>query len=130
MSVSEEEWGTLRGQCTTAQRSLRIPRSVQGRRRAQGQTSWWPSSQSTGRGVANRDTGPSLGSSKDVAALLADSINQLRRGQLDPRIANSMACLGGVLLKALEQGPVEERLAKLEEFFAAEERLRSQELDR
>jgi hypothetical protein len=41
-----------------------------------------------------------------------------------------MACLGGVLLKALEQGPVEERLAKLEEFFAAEERLRSQELDR
>ena len=45
---------------------------------------------------------------------LADSVNRLRRGQLDPRVANSMAYLTSVLLRALEQGPMEERLAKLE----------------
>jgi hypothetical protein len=45
---------------------------------------------------------------------LADSINQLRRGQLDPRVANGMVYLTSVLLRALEQGPLEERMAKIE----------------
>ena len=56
----------------------------------------------------------SLGNTKEVSTFLADSVNQLRRGQLDPRVANSMAYLTSVLLRALEQGPMEERLAKLE----------------
>jgi hypothetical protein len=47
-------------------------------------------------------------------ALLTDSINRLRRGQLDPRVANAMGYLTGVLLRALEQGAVEERLARIE----------------
>ena len=34
-----------------------------------------------------------LGSTTDVSTLLADSINQLRRGQLDPRVANAMGYL-------------------------------------
>jgi hypothetical protein len=58
-----------------------------------------------------------LGNSKDVSGLLADSINQLRRGQLDPRVANAMGYLATVLLRALEQGPLEERMAKIEELF-------------
>jgi hypothetical protein len=45
--------------------------------------------------------------------LLADSINRLRRGQLDPRVANSMGYLASVLLKALDQR-LEDRLAHLE----------------
>jgi hypothetical protein len=45
-------------------------------------------------------------------ACLAESINQLRRGQLNPRIATGIGYLSGILLRALEQGPVEERLAK------------------
>jgi hypothetical protein len=49
-----------------------------------------------------------------VSAFLADSINQLRRGQLDPRVANGMGYLTGVLLRALEQGPLEERMSKIE----------------
>ena len=52
--------------------------------------------------------------SQDVANLLGESINQLRRGQLDPRVANAMGYLAGILLRALEQGPMEERLAHLE----------------
>ena len=55
-----------------------------------------------------------LGDTKDVSALLAVSINQLRRGQLDPRMANAIGYLSSVLLRSLEQGSIEERLAKLE----------------
>jgi hypothetical protein len=55
-----------------------------------------------------------LGSPQNVADLLADSINRLRRGQLDPRGANAMGYLATVLLRALEQGPLEERLARIE----------------
>jgi hypothetical protein len=55
-----------------------------------------------------------LESIKDVSALLAESINQLRRGQLDPRVGNAMGYLTGVLLHSLEQGALEERVAKLE----------------
>jgi hypothetical protein len=65
--------------------------------------------------VLNPDTPDHpLVTTKDVANLLGDSINQLRRGQLDPRVANGIGYLTSVLLRALEQGPMEERLAQLE----------------
>ena len=54
-----------------------------------------------------------LGDANQVSGLLADSINRLRRGQLDPRVANAMGYLASVLLKALDQR-LEERLAHLE----------------
>jgi hypothetical protein len=60
-----------------------------------------------------------LGNTIDVSALLSDSINRLRRGQLDPRVANAMGYLTSVLLRSLEQGPIEERLAKIEATLAA-----------
>lgn len=60
-----------------------------------------------------------LGNANDVSTLLTDSINRLRRGQLDPRVANAMGYLTSVLLRALEQGPVEERLARIEAALAA-----------
>jgi hypothetical protein len=60
-----------------------------------------------------------LGNTTDVSSLLADSINRLRRGQLDPRVANAMGYLTSVLLHSIEQGPVEERLAKIEAALAA-----------
>lgn len=58
--------------------------------------------------------GNHLRSTGDVAKLLADSINQVRRGQIDPRVANATGYLAGILLKALEQGRTEQRLAQLE----------------
>jgi hypothetical protein len=60
-----------------------------------------------------------LGNTKEVSALLSDSINQLRRGELDPRVANAVGYLSSVLLRSLEQGPVEERLARIEAALAA-----------
>ena len=61
-----------------------------------------------------------MGNVNDVAALLTDSINRLRKGQLDPRVANATGYLTSVLLRALEQGPVEERLARIESTLAAD----------
>jgi hypothetical protein len=51
---------------------------------------------------------------KEVSSLLGDSINQVLRGEIDPRIANTVGYLSAIPLKALEQGEVEERLSKLE----------------
>ncbi len=55
-----------------------------------------------------------LRSTTDVSTLLSESINQVRRGQLDPRVANAVGYLASILLNALDQGPVEERLSRVE----------------
>jgi hypothetical protein len=46
--------------------------------------------------------------------LLEETINRIRRKPLDLRGANSIGYLAGILLKALERGSTEERLAHLE----------------
>ena len=51
---------------------------------------------------------------QDVVALLGETINQVRRGQIDPKVSNAVGYLAGILLKALEQGDLEQRLAALE----------------
>jgi hypothetical protein len=55
-----------------------------------------------------------LRSTHDVSSLLGESINHVRKGQLDPRIANAVGYLASILLGALQQGPLEERLARIE----------------
>jgi hypothetical protein len=64
-----------------------------------------------------------LKNSNDVSVLLAESINQVRRGELEPRVANAVGYLSTVLLRALEQGPLEERMAKLEEALLQDQRI-------
>jgi hypothetical protein len=55
-----------------------------------------------------------LRSSTDAAALLARTTNQLLRGEIDPKIANSAGYLIGILMKAQEANRLEERLTALE----------------
>ena len=55
-----------------------------------------------------------LEAASDVSTLIAESINQLRRGQLDPRVANAIGYLASVQLRSLEQSRLEERIGKLE----------------
>jgi hypothetical protein len=55
-----------------------------------------------------------LRNTHEVVSLLSESINHVRKGQLDPRVANAVGYLSGILLKALEQGRTEERLSHLE----------------
>jgi hypothetical protein len=50
----------------------------------------------------------------DVIELLGETVNQVRRGQLDPKVANSVGYIAGILIKALERGPLEDRIALLE----------------
>ena len=49
-----------------------------------------------------------------MVTLLGTTINQVRRGQVEPRIANSVGYLSGILLKALDVDTLERRVSELE----------------
>lgn len=51
---------------------------------------------------------------RDVVAMLGLTINQVRRGQIDPRVSNAVGYLSGTLLKAFEIGSLEQRVSALE----------------
>jgi len=51
---------------------------------------------------------------QDVAALLAETISQVRRGDIDPRVGNAVGYLANILMKAIEQGNLEDRIKSLE----------------
>lgn len=51
----------------------------------------------------------------DVVRLLNETINQVRRGEIEVKIANAVGYLSGICLKALERGDIEKRLEALEE---------------
>ena len=55
-----------------------------------------------------------LATGRDVCGLLAETINQVRKGQIDARIANTIGFLAGILLKGLDQRNIEDRLCQLE----------------
>jgi len=52
--------------------------------------------------------------------LLSRTVNQTLRGEIDPKVANAVGYLSGVILRAREQGEIEERLAKIEEVLKTE----------
>ena len=56
-----------------------------------------------------------LKSGKDVAAFLEETINQVRKGRLSPKIATTVGYLTSVLMKTLETRDIEERLARVEQ---------------
>ena len=55
--------------------------------------------------------------SADVVKLLSETINQVRRGEIDPRVANAVGYLSNIVLAATSQGELENRLAELESLF-------------
>lgn len=55
-----------------------------------------------------------LEKTKDIMALLTDTINQVRCGGLDCKIANSIGYLAGVAVKTYELSELEERLDRIE----------------
>ena len=50
----------------------------------------------------------------DVVRLIVVTINQVRKGAIDPRLANSVGFLANVAIRALDQGEMERRLAEIE----------------
>jgi hypothetical protein len=86
------------------------PSTAKARRAAQRQ-----GGQANGSAVLPADAAEvSLHSGKDVAAFLAETINQVRKGRVSPKIASTAGYLSSLLMKALETTDVEERLAKVE----------------
>jgi hypothetical protein len=55
-----------------------------------------------------------LRTASDVVELLSETINQVRRGELDLRVSNAIGYLSGILLSAIERSCYEERLSVLE----------------
>jgi len=55
-----------------------------------------------------------LESAVDVTRLLAETINQVRRGEVDPRVSNAVGYLASILLKAKERDELEQRVRRLE----------------
>ncbi len=47
----------------------------------------------------------------DVKGLLSDTIHQVRIGQIDPKIANCVGYLSGILLKVIEVGDLVQRIS-------------------
>jgi hypothetical protein len=62
-------------------------------------------------------SGP-LKSVGEVSGLLEETINRVREGPFDLRAANAIGFLASILLKALESGKIEDRLAHLEAVMA------------
>ena len=54
----------------------------------------------------------------EVIELLGETINQVRRGEIDSRVSNAIGYLSGILLGAIEKGSFEGRLAALEAALA------------
>ncbi|OFX80143.1 MAG: hypothetical protein A2X20_00330 [Bacteroidetes bacterium GWE2_40_15] len=52
---------------------------------------------------------------KDVVVLLAETINGVRVGSIDIRVANCLGILSGHLLKAMETSDFERRMIEIEE---------------
>jgi hypothetical protein len=55
-----------------------------------------------------------LANAHDVSELLAQTINQVRRGELDPKVGNAVGYLAGIFLKTIQQTEIENRIAALE----------------
>ncbi len=51
----------------------------------------------------------------DVRRYLANVINRVEKGELNPNTAGKLGYLAGILLKALEGSELAERVAKLEQ---------------
>lgn len=49
-----------------------------------------------------------------VVKLLCQTINQVRRGEIDPRVANAVGYLSNIILAATGQRELESRIAELE----------------
>lgn len=53
----------------------------------------------------------------DILALLSETINQVRTGAIDPRVANSVGYLANIAIRVFEQRDMETRIERLEDII-------------
>jgi hypothetical protein len=56
---------------------------------------------------------------RGVVRLVSETINQVRKGAIDTRVGTTVGYLAGVLVKALEQADLEQRIESLEALIKA-----------
>ena len=66
----------------------------------------------------------------DVMAVLAETASQVRRGDIDPTVANSVGYLLNIVLKAREQSVLETEVAKIKEMLETQRDLSQQTIRR
>ena len=59
----------------------------------------------------------------DVVELLSETINQVRKGLIDPRVGNSVGYLANIAVRVFEQNELEDRIAKLEQLLEGRNKL-------
>jgi hypothetical protein len=52
--------------------------------------------------------------SSDLIALLSETINLVRKGSIDPRVANAVGYLTNIAMRAVEQNVLEARIRRIE----------------
>lgn len=67
------------------------------------------------RGVEGEIVAMRSPTAEDLINLLADSIDDVRVGAIDPKVANAIGYLAGVMVKILQYEALDERLAAIEE---------------
>jgi len=60
---------------------------------------------------------------RDALALISDTINQVRKGQIDPRVANSIGYLATIAIRSFERNDFETRVEKLEQVINSRSRV-------
>lgn len=63
-----------------------------------------------------------VATASDIVALIADTISRVRKGTLDPRVANTIGYLSSVAIRGLEVGELERRLEHLESVVQSQSR--------
>lgn len=56
-----------------------------------------------------------INAAKDIVGLLVQTINEVRGGQIEVRLANCLGVLSGHLIKAFEISDLEKRIEKIEQ---------------
>ena len=67
-----------------------------------------------GRAVALPESNVTVRSLADVVALVEATVNDVRAGRVDVRVANAVGVLANVAIRAIERSDLEARLAALE----------------
>jgi hypothetical protein len=75
-----------------------------------------------GRVVTLAESNVAVRSLADVVTLVEATINDVRAGRVDVRVANAVGYLANVAIKAIEQSDLEARLEALESVLAPERR--------
>lgn len=67
------------------------------------------------RGTAGEVTVMNTPRPQEIVNLLANTIDEVKTGEIDPKVANAVGYLAGIIVKVMELEALDERLSAIEE---------------